>query len=88
MAIDGQIMFVGSFNFDQRSLFINDEIGILFHEPAIAGDASRRFDDNVEKVALRVELARITTPWKTPGLADAFGSTSCWTPISESEAPI
>ena len=35
MAIDGASMFVGSFNFDQRSLFLNDEIGILFHEPTV-----------------------------------------------------
>ena len=58
MAIDGAIMFVGSFNFDQRSLFLNDEIGILFHEPTVAGGAAKSFDENVDKVAFRVDLAR------------------------------
>ena len=58
MAVDGTIMFVGSFNFDQRSLFLNDEIGILFHEPTVAGGAAKHFDENVDKVAFRVDLAR------------------------------
>jgi len=31
MMFDGETMFVGSFNFDQRSLNINNEIGQLFH---------------------------------------------------------
>ena len=57
MAIDCKMMFVGSFNFDQRSLYLNNEIGILFHEPELAADASRRFNEDVEQVAFKVELA-------------------------------
>jgi putative cardiolipin synthase len=56
MAIDRKIMFVGSFNFDQRSLFLNNEIGILFHEPELAANASRHFNEHVENVAFKVEL--------------------------------
>ena len=56
MAMDKKIMFVGSFNFDQRSLNINTEIGILFHDPEIAANASRHFDERIDKVAFRVEL--------------------------------
>ena len=56
MAIDKKIMFVGSFNFDQRSLYLNNEIGILFHEPQLAADAAKRFDEHVEQVAFKVEL--------------------------------
>ena len=56
MTIDRRIMFVGSFNFDQRSLYINNEIGILFHEPELAADASKRFKEHVDKVAFKVEL--------------------------------
>ena len=58
MAIDKKAMFVGSFNFDQRSLFINNEIGILFPEPEMAAGASEHFNDHVERVAFRVELVR------------------------------
>jgi putative cardiolipin synthase len=56
MAIDGEIMFVGSLNFDQRSLNINNEIGILFHEPELAANSSKRFSDHIEHVAFKVEL--------------------------------
>ena len=56
MAFDHKAMFVGSFNFDQRSLHINNEIGILFYEPEIANQAMKHFDQHVEKVAFRVEL--------------------------------
>jgi putative cardiolipin synthase len=56
MAFDHKAMFVGSFNFDQRSLHINNEIGILFYEPQIASQAATNFDKNIEKVAFRVDL--------------------------------
>ena len=58
MAFDGEIMFVGSFNFDQRSLHINNEIGLVFHDPEIAGAAARHFEDKVNEVAFRVEFSR------------------------------
>ena len=56
MAYDHKVMFVGSFNFDQRSLHINNEIGILFYEPEIANQVMKHFDQHIEKVAFRVEL--------------------------------
>jgi len=56
MAMDKQIMFVGSFNFDQRSLNINTEIGILFYDPELAGHSSEHFDKYIDKVAFRVGL--------------------------------
>ena len=58
MVFDQEIMFVGSFNFDQRSLHINNEIGLLFRDPAIAGVASRHFEDNVGRVAFEVAFSR------------------------------
>ena len=58
MAFDGEIMFVGSFNFDQRSLHINNEIGLVFHDPALAGAAAKHFEDNVNKVAFEVSFSR------------------------------
>ena len=44
MAMDKSTMFVGSFNFDQRSLNINTEIGIVFKNPEIAAHSSDHFD--------------------------------------------
>ncbi len=58
MVFDGEIMFVGSFNFDARSLFINNEIGLVFHDPEIAGAAAKHFEDNVNKVAFEVSFSR------------------------------
>ncbi len=56
MMIDGQVMYVGSFNFDQRSLNLNTEIGIVFEDAGIAGNAVKLFDDNIDQAAFRVEL--------------------------------
>lgn len=58
MVFDGEIMFVGSFNFDQRSLHINNEIGLVFHEPEIAAAAAKNFEENVNKIAFKVEFSR------------------------------
>ncbi len=58
MSMDGTIMFVGSFNFDQRSLNINNEIGILFNHPEIVSESSRHFHEHIEKIAFRVELVK------------------------------
>jgi putative cardiolipin synthase len=56
MSMDKQVMFVGSFNFDQRSLNINTEIGILFYEPGLAGNSSENFNQHIDKIAFHVEL--------------------------------
>ena len=56
MVLDKKAMFVGSMNLDQRSLHINNEIGILFLNPEIAGQSAEAFDLNIEKVAFRLEL--------------------------------
>lgn len=58
MSMDGEVMFVGSFNFDQRSLNINNEIGILFNHPGIVSASSKHFHENIKDVAFRVELVR------------------------------
>ena len=58
MAMDKETMYVGSFNFDQRSLNINTEIGILFYDPRITGNAAKKFDGYIDKVAFRVVLVK------------------------------
>lgn len=58
LAIDENTMFVGSFNMDPRSTYINNEIGILFSEPELAGGVAEQFDEHVGEVAFRVELVR------------------------------
>ena len=60
MVFDRETMFVGSFNFDKRSLYINNEIGLVFHQPEVAGAAAKNFEDNVNKVAFEVSFSSET----------------------------
>lgn len=57
MIFDREKMFVGSFNLDQRSLYLNTEIGLVFEQREIASRAAESFVDNIESVAFRVVLA-------------------------------
>ena len=56
MIFDKRRMFVGSFNFDQRSLHINNEIGLIFEQPELAGPSAEKFDRGIGEVAFKVEL--------------------------------
>jgi phosphatidylserine/phosphatidylglycerophosphate/cardiolipin synthase-like enzyme len=40
---DRQSIFVGSMNFDQRSMHLNTEIGLLIDSPELAEELARRF---------------------------------------------
>ena len=42
--VDGERAFVGSFNFDQRSAFLNTELGMVFDDPALIADLTQVFD--------------------------------------------
>jgi len=56
MVFDKKRMFVGSFNFDQRSLHINNEIGLLFEQIELAGPAAGKLDRGMNRIAFKVEL--------------------------------
>lgn len=49
-------MFVGSFNFDPRSVLLNTEMGLLIESPALAERLARGFDDVVPTLAYEVQL--------------------------------
>jgi putative cardiolipin synthase len=54
---DRRRVFLGSWNYDQRSLRINTEIGVLIDSPAVARDVLQRFEDMVSpKAAYQVVL--------------------------------
>ena len=57
MIFDRKKMFVGSFNYDQRSLYLNTEIGLIFEQVDICKRAAARFDANIGKFAFKVEFA-------------------------------
>src|SRR5690606_34738915 len=42
--IDGRQAFVGSFNFDLRSAFLNTEVGVTFDDPVLIEELTAIFD--------------------------------------------
>ncbi len=55
-AIDGQRVFVGSFNFDPRSALLNTEMGLLIDSPVLARNLSAEFDGGLQRAAYQVQL--------------------------------
>ncbi|WP_454675195.1 phospholipase D family protein [Achromobacter pestifer] len=55
-AVDGQRIFVGSFNFDPRSATLNTELGFVIESPTLAGHIADAFKQEVPKGAYRVCL--------------------------------
>jgi putative cardiolipin synthase len=56
-AVDRQQIFVGSFNFDQRSARLNTELGLVVDDTAFAQQLADVFDKVVPEVAYEVRLA-------------------------------
>ena len=55
-AVDRRSIFVGSFNFDQRSVRLNTEMGVVIDSPALAGRLADAFDVDVPAIAYEVTL--------------------------------
>ncbi|MBI5584352.1 MAG: phospholipase D family protein [Deltaproteobacteria bacterium] len=53
---DRRRVFIGSFNLDPRSLQHNTEIGVVMTVPETARGMGEWFDQNIEKLAFRLEL--------------------------------
>jgi putative cardiolipin synthase len=56
-AADRERIFIGSFNFDQRSMRLNTELGFVIESRALAGRLSAIFDDLVPQNAYEVRLS-------------------------------
>ncbi len=56
VVIDREELFVGSLNFDPRSIAINTEVGLFIHSPEMASDFSQLVWDDLPKYTYRVEL--------------------------------
>jgi len=56
-AVDGNRIFVGSYNLDQRSLLLNTEMGLIIASPKLAGWLGEHFDSTIPKIAYEVKLA-------------------------------
>lgn len=55
-AVDGETLFVGSFNFDPRSVHLNTEMGFVIASPALTRRLERGFDEQVRALAYQVTL--------------------------------
>jgi putative cardiolipin synthase len=55
-AVDGTRVFVGSFNFDQRSIFLNTEMGLVIDSPVLATRLSETLDEAMPTRAYEVRM--------------------------------
>jgi len=55
---DREQVFIGSLNLDPRAVLHNTEIGVVFASAEIANEMGDWFDQNVERLAFRLELYR------------------------------
>lgn len=55
-AVDGLRVFVGSFNFDPRSMHLNTEMGLMIESPGMAQQVSHSFDQYIPSRAFRLSL--------------------------------
>jgi putative cardiolipin synthase len=56
VVIDRNELFVGSLNFDPRSIAINTEVGLFIHSPDMARDFSELVREDLPQYTYRVEL--------------------------------
>jgi len=54
--VDGSRVFVGSFNFDQRSIHLNTEMGVVIDSPALAARLTETLDRTLPTRAYEVKL--------------------------------
>lgn len=54
-AIDDEILYVGSFNFDPRSALLNCEMGLVIHSPELATSFNRVLDERLQDAAFHVQ---------------------------------
>lgn len=55
-AVDGSRIFVGSFNVDQRSIYLNTEMGLVIDSPALARRLSETLDNSMPTRAYEVRM--------------------------------
>ena len=65
-AVDGQRIFIGSFNFDPRSTTLNTEMGLLIDSESMALGVHSAFDRGLDGLAWRVEMQDKHKVWIDP----------------------
>ncbi len=54
--LDRKSIFVGSFNFDPRSAWINTEMGMIFHQPEFANEVVAGIEAGLKTSAFRLDI--------------------------------
>lgn len=54
--MDGERAFIGSFNFDPRSVHLNTEMGLMIESPRLAQAISRSFSEDIPSRAFHLSL--------------------------------
>jgi cardiolipin synthase C len=62
-AVDRRRIFVGSFNFDPRSVRLNTEMGVVIDSPVLAGRLQAMFDGDIAALAYEVRLRGRRLVW-------------------------
>lgn len=77
--VDGEVAFVGSFNFDPRSAHLNTEMGVFVRHPEVAGrlrDECARLTDPARSWAVRLEEGGLV--WSDGPRAGEEGDGRTW----------
>jgi len=63
-SVDDRIGFVGSFNFDPRSVSLNSEMGVLFEDEKLVAELRHRFKSEIApEASYRLELKNEVVHW-------------------------
>jgi putative cardiolipin synthase len=62
-AIDRKTVFIGSFNFDPRSVIENTEIGVVIESENIGRQFGAWFDENIDNIGYRLSLHNGSINW-------------------------
>ncbi|MBE9608375.1 phospholipase D family protein [Chitinilyticum piscinae] len=62
--LDQRYVFIGSLNFDPRSMAINTEIGVIFDSPALAARLGERFERLLKQESYALEVRRTGLRWR------------------------
>lgn len=66
-AVDRERLFIGSFNFDPRSVELNTELGFVIASPDLATRIAENFDELIPRMAYEVKLANGALSWTERG---------------------
>jgi len=78
-AVDGRAVFVGSFNFDPRSVWLNCEMGLWIESPTLAARVAGALDQGIGPLAWQLGMVDGSLTWS--------GSDAGGPPVTRSEEP-